>query len=62
MDTITGKGETGLLIPLFEARLQFQSDMEVVVPAETREGELIGSGDMTCLQQGDNTYVNPRAL
>ena len=45
MDTIQGKGETGLLTPLFEARLQYRSDMEVVVPAETREGELIGSGD-----------------
>src|SRR6266700_6303725 len=47
MDTIKGKGETGLLTPLFEARLQLQSDMEVVVSAETQEGELIGSGDGT---------------
>src|SRR5713226_9939577 len=45
MDTTKGKGETGLLTPLFEARLQLQSDMEVVVSAETREGELVGSGD-----------------
>src|SRR6266699_3899323 len=41
----TGQGPTGLLNPLFEARLQYQSDMEVVVSAETREGELVGSGD-----------------
>src|SRR5712691_8255515 len=47
MDTTKGKGETGLLTPLFEARLQLQSDMEVVVSAETQEGELIGSGDGT---------------
>jgi len=47
MDTIKGKGETGLLTPLFEARFQYQSDMEVVVSAETREGELVGSGDGT---------------
>ncbi len=47
METIIGKGETGLLTPLFEARLQYQSDIEVVVSAETREGELIGSGDGT---------------
>jgi hypothetical protein len=45
MDTIQGRVETGLLNPLFEARLQYQSDMEVVVSAETREGELVGSGD-----------------
>jgi len=45
METIQGNGETGLLTPLFEARLQYRSDMEVVVTAETREGELIGSGD-----------------
>lgn len=45
MDTTQGKVETGLLRPLFEASLQYQSDMEVVVSAETREGELIGSGD-----------------
>jgi len=45
METIQGNGETGLLTPLFEARLQYRSDMEVVVSAETREGELIGSGD-----------------
>ncbi len=45
MDTIQGKGEVGLLTPLFEARLQYQSEMEVVVSAETREGELVGSGD-----------------
>src|SRR5258708_21680684 len=47
MDTIKGKGETGLLTPLFEARFQYESDMEVVVSAETREGELVGSGDGT---------------
>jgi len=47
METIIGTGESGLLTPLFEARLQYQSDMEVMVSAETREGELIGSGDGT---------------
>src|SRR5438034_11185600 len=47
MDTTKGKGETGLLTPLFEARLQMQSDMEGVVSAEIQEGELIGSGDGT---------------
>src|SRR5258706_16135200 len=45
MDTREEKGETGLLKPLFEARLQYQSDMEAVVWAETREGELVGRGD-----------------
>jgi hypothetical protein len=45
MDTTKGRGETGLLTPLFEARLQVQSDMEAVVSAETREGELVCSGD-----------------
>ena len=45
MDTIQGRVETGLLNPLFEARLQYQSYMEAVVSAETREGELVGSGD-----------------
>ncbi len=45
MDMIQEKVETGLLKPLFEARLQYQSDMEAVVSAETREGELIGNGD-----------------
>jgi len=45
METIQGKGETGLLTPLFEAQLQYQSDMEAMVSAETREGELVGSGD-----------------
>jgi hypothetical protein len=39
MDRIQGRVETGLLNPLFEARLQYQSDMEGVVSAETREGE-----------------------
>ncbi len=47
MDTIKGKVETGLLTPLFEAWLQYQSDMEVVVSAETREGGLVGSGNGT---------------
>jgi hypothetical protein len=47
METIQGKGETGLLKPLFEARLQYQSDMEAVVSAGTQEGELVGSGDGT---------------
>jgi hypothetical protein len=47
MDTIQGRGETGQLTPLFEARLQYQLDMEVVVSAETREGELVGSGNGT---------------
>jgi len=45
METREEKGETGLLKPLFEARLQYQSDMEAIVSAETREGELVGSGD-----------------
>jgi hypothetical protein len=45
MDTREEKVETGLLKPLFEARLQYQSDMEPIVSAETREGELVGSGD-----------------
>lgn len=45
MKTIQGKGETGLLTPLFEAQLQYQSDMEAMVSAETQEGELVGSGD-----------------
>ena len=45
MDTIQENVETGLLTPLFEAQVQLQSDMEAVVSAETREGELIGSGD-----------------
>jgi hypothetical protein len=45
MDTIQRNVETGLLTPLFEARLQYQSDMEVMVSAETREGILVGSGD-----------------
>jgi hypothetical protein len=45
MDTIQENGETGLLNPLFEARLQYQPDMEAVVSAETREGELVGSGE-----------------
>ena len=30
METIQGNGETGLLTPLFEARLQYQSDKEGV--------------------------------
>src|SRR5260370_1604759 len=45
MDTIQENGETGLLTPLFAARLQYQSDIEVGVSAETREGELVGSGN-----------------
>lgn len=45
MDTLPRNVETGLLTPLFEARLQYQSDMEVMVSAETREGILVGSGD-----------------
>jgi hypothetical protein len=73
VDTITGKGATGLLTPLFEARLQLRSDMEVV-SAETQEGELIGSGDGTvtgasisgtvCLSMyaGNCTYVGCREL
>src|SRR6266852_6313813 len=47
MDTIQGNVETGPLTPLFEAQVQLQSDMEAVVSAETRAGELIGSGDGT---------------
>ena len=45
MDTREEKVETGLLTPLFEARLQYQSDREAIVSADTREGELVGSGD-----------------
>ncbi len=63
MDTITGKGETGLLTPLFEARLQLQSDREAVVSAETREGELVGSGDGRVpgdLRSRDSALVNIR--
>ncbi len=45
METIQGKGETGMLTPLFEAQLQYRSDMEAMVSAETQEGELVGSGD-----------------
>ena len=45
METIQREGETSLLTPLFEARLQYQSDMAVVVSAETQESELVGSGD-----------------
>src|SRR5260370_10150092 len=47
MDTIEGKVETGLLKPWFEARPEYQSDMEEVVSSETREGELVGSGNGT---------------
>ena len=47
METKEGKAETDLLTPLFDARLQYQSDMQEVVTAETREGELVGSGDGT---------------
>ena len=45
MDMVKGKAETSSLTPLFEATLQYQSDREVVVPAEIQEGELVGSGD-----------------
>jgi hypothetical protein len=54
VDTITGKGETSLLTPLFEARLQLQSDME---------GELVGSGNGTVsgdLRSRDSALVNVR--
>ncbi len=47
MEMIQKKDETSLLKPLFEARLQYQSDREEVVSAETQEGELVGSGDGT---------------
>ena len=47
METKEGKAETDLLTPMFDARLQYQSDMQEVVTAETREGELVGSGDGT---------------
>jgi len=47
MDTREEKVKTDLLKPLFEARLQYRSDMEPVVSADTREGELVGSGDGT---------------
>src|SRR3989442_1036503 len=47
METIQRGGETGLLTPLFEARLQYRSDMAVVVSAETQEGELGGRGGGT---------------
>jgi hypothetical protein len=49
METFRGKDETGLLTPLFEARLQYQSELEAIVSAETREGELVGSGDGTVM-------------
>jgi hypothetical protein len=45
MDTIQRNVEAGLLTLLFEARLQYQSDMEVIVSAESRVGILVGSGD-----------------
>lgn len=63
METIQGKGQTGLLTPLFEAQLQYQSDMAVVVSAETREGELVGSGDGRVsgdLRSRESTLVNVR--
>jgi len=63
MDTIQENGETGLLKPLFEARLQYQSDMEVVVSAETREGELVGSGNGSVsgnLRSRDGSLVDVR--
>ena len=63
MDTKEEKVETGLLKPLFEARLQYQSDMEVVVSAETREGELVGSGNGSVsgnLRSRDSSLVNVR--
>jgi len=63
MDTIHENGETGLLKPLFEARLQYQSEMEVVVSAETREGELVGSGNGSVsgdLRSRDSSLVDVR--
>ena len=33
--------------PLFDAVLQYQDDAQAIVPAEGREGVLIGSGDGT---------------
>ncbi len=63
MDTIQENGETGLLNSLFEARLQYQSDMEVVVSAETREGELVGSGNGSVsgdLRSRDSSLVDVR--
>jgi hypothetical protein len=45
MDTRGEKVETGSLTPLFEAQLQYQAGMEAIVSAETRHGELVGSGD-----------------
>ena len=63
METIQKKDETSLLNPLFEARLQYQSDMEVVVSAETREGELVGSGDGSVsgdLRSRDSSLVDVR--
>jgi hypothetical protein len=38
-------GEATQLSHLFEAELQYRSDMEPVVPPEGREGALIGNGD-----------------
>ncbi len=35
------------LVHLFDADLQYQQDIEPLVPSEGREGELIGSGDGT---------------
>jgi hypothetical protein len=58
METINGRVQTGPLTPLFEARLQYQLDMAVVVSAETREGELVGSGDGTVT--GDALSGNAR--
>ena len=43
----TDQAPTRRLEHLFDAALQYQPSMEVVVPAEGREGELIGSGDGT---------------
>jgi hypothetical protein len=47
MDTIKGKDETGLLNPLFEARLQYQPGMAAITSPEGRSGDYLGSGDGT---------------
>ena len=52
METTQGKGETGLLTPLFEAQFQYQSDM---IASETHDQER-SPRRMTCLQQGDKHY------
>jgi hypothetical protein len=42
--TRTNQPQTKFLERLFDVELQYQSNMQVVVPADGREGELIGNG------------------